>query len=96
MATISEMLAENARICPDDTALTEMTPGTGIKKEVTWKEFDERANRVASVLKDRDIHKGDKVIQWMMNSISWLEAYLGIIRMALDRGELRLRDYDLS
>lgn len=78
--TVSEMLAQNRRMYPDDTALIELKPSKGVRREITWKEFDERANRVANALIDRGIRKGDKVIHWMMNSISWLEAYFGIIR----------------
>ena len=78
--TISEMLARNARMYPDDTALIELRPSKKIRKEITWKQFDERANKIANALIDRGIGKGDKVIHWMMNSINWLEAYFGIIR----------------
>jgi acyl-CoA synthetase (AMP-forming)/AMP-acid ligase II len=80
MTTISEMLASNARKYSNDTALVELEPSEGIRKEITWKEFDERANRIANALLDKGIRKGDKVIHWMMNSTEWLEAYFGIIR----------------
>ena len=78
--TIAEMLARNARMYPNDSALIELRPSKGIRKEITWKQFDERANRVANALIARGIRKGDKVIHLMMNSINWLEAYFGIIR----------------
>ncbi len=78
--TIAEMLARNARMYAGDTALVELRPGKKVRKEITWKEFDERANRVANALTDRGVGKGDKVILLMMNSINWLEAYFGIIR----------------
>ncbi len=78
--TISEMLARNARIYPQDSALIELKPSEKIRKEITWKKFDERANRIANALIDRGVGKGDKVIHLMMNSINWLEAYFGIIR----------------
>jgi acyl-CoA synthetase (AMP-forming)/AMP-acid ligase II len=78
--TVVEMLARNARMYPNDTALIELKPSQGLRKEITWKEFDERANRIASALIDRGVSKGDKVIHLMMNSINWLEAYFGIIR----------------
>jgi len=77
--TISEMLARNARMYPSDSALIELKPSKKIRKEITWKEFDERANRIANALIDRGVKKGDKVIHLMMNSINWLEAYFGII-----------------
>lgn len=80
MTTISELLARNARTHPRDTALIELKPSKKIRKQITWKELDERANAVANALMDMGIRKDDKVIHWMMNSISWLEAYFGIIR----------------
>jgi acyl-CoA synthetase (AMP-forming)/AMP-acid ligase II len=77
---ISEMVARNARMYPNDTALIELRPSTGARKEITWEQFDERVNRLANALMERGIGKGDRVIHWMLNSISWLEAYFGIIR----------------
>ena len=79
--TILEMVARNRRMYPNDTALIELRPSQGLRKEITWQEFDERVNRVANALIDRRIRKGDKIIHWMMNSINWLEAYFGIIRI---------------
>ena len=77
---ISDMLARNAREYPDDTALIQIKPSEQLRQEITWREFDERANRMANALVDRGIKKGNKVIHWMRNSINWLEAYFGIIR----------------
>jgi acyl-CoA synthetase (AMP-forming)/AMP-acid ligase II len=74
------MLARNARTFPNRTALIEIKPSTGLRKEITWKEFDNRVNRVANALIAKGVRKGDKVISWMMNSINWLEVYFGIIR----------------
>lgn len=78
--TISEMVARNARMYPDRIALVERVPSRKIRFQVTWKEFDERINRIAGVLKDRGVGKGDMVVHWMMNSKAWLEVYFGIIR----------------
>lgn len=80
MITISDLLAGNGTMYPDDIALVELKPSMDIRKEITWKNFDERANRMANALMDRGIGRGDKVILWMMNSINWLEIYFGIIR----------------
>ena len=79
--TIVEMLARNARRYPDSPALIELQPSKNVRKEITWKEFDERANRLANALIDRGIKKGDKVAHLMMNSINWLEAYFAIIKI---------------
>ncbi|MBA7620044.1 Long-chain-fatty-acid--CoA ligase [subsurface metagenome] len=78
--TIAEMLARNARMYPDESALIELKPSQKIRREITWRVFDERANRIANALASRGVGKGDKVLHLMMNSINWLEAYFGIIR----------------
>jgi len=78
--TIAEMLARNARIYPHDSALIELKPSQKLRKEITWKLFDQRSNRVANALASKGVGRGDKVIHLMLNSINWLEAYFGIIR----------------
>ena len=77
---VAEMLARNARMYSDETALIELVPGNKVRNEISWKEFDERANRIANALISRGVKKGDKVLHWMMNSINWLEVYFGILR----------------
>lgn len=89
--TITEMLARNARRYPDATALTELTPSKNFRKMITWKEFDERVNRVANALLARGVKKGDRVIHLMMNSINWLEAYFGILRTGAMAAPLNFR-----
>ena len=78
--TIAEMLARNARMYPGDIALVERIPTEKKRTEITWKQFDDRANRFADVLVKKGIKKGDKVVHWMQNSISWLVAYFGIVK----------------
>jgi acyl-CoA synthetase (AMP-forming)/AMP-acid ligase II len=77
---IGEMLARNARMYPNDIALIERIPAEGKRFVITWKEFDERANRFANALQNRGVKKGDKIVHLMMNSIDWLVAYFGIVR----------------
>ena len=77
---ISELLHQNARFYPDDIALVELRPSRNIRKTITWREFNVRANQAANALMERGIKKDDKVIHLMMNSIDWLVAYFGIIR----------------
>ncbi|MGD1118764.1 MAG: AMP-binding protein [Dehalococcoidales bacterium] len=89
--TITEILARNARLIPRNTALVEIAPSQGFRKEVTWKEFDERANRFANALIARGIKKGDVVMQLMMNSINWLEAYFGILKTGAIAAPLNFR-----
>ncbi|MFA5064255.1 MAG: AMP-binding protein [Dehalococcoidia bacterium] len=78
--TIPEMLSRNARMYPDDCALVELKPGRNYRREVTWRQMDDEANRVANALIDMGVKKGDRIIQWMMNSIDWLISYFGILR----------------
>jgi acyl-CoA synthetase (AMP-forming)/AMP-acid ligase II len=80
LMNISEMLARNARTFPNNIALIERIPSKHLKRQISWKKFDERVNRIANALIARGIRKGDRVMHWMMNSINWLEAYLGIVR----------------
>jgi acyl-CoA synthetase (AMP-forming)/AMP-acid ligase II len=78
--TIVEMLARNARWYPDSPALIELQPSKNFRKEITWKELEARANRLANALMKMGVKKGDRVIHLMMNSIDWLEAYFAILK----------------
>ena len=50
---IGEILARNARMYPDDIALVERIAADKTRKEITWKEFDEKANKFANILKKK-------------------------------------------
>ena len=89
--TITEILARNARLYPDTTALIEITPSMNARKTITWKEFDDRANRVANALIKKGVKKGDVVMHLMMNSIKWLEAYFGILKTGAMAAPLNFR-----
>lgn len=77
---IGEILARNARMYGDEIALIERAPAKNKRVSITWKEFDESANRIATALRAKGIGKGDKVIHLMMNCLEWLPAYFGILR----------------
>ena len=77
---ITEILARNARMYGAETALIEREPAKNRRSEITWKEFDDCANRIAQALISRGIQKGDKVVQLMTNCIEWLPIYFGILR----------------
>jgi len=77
---ITEILARNARMYGDEIALIEREPEKNKRRTITWKEFDDMANRVANALIARGIKKGDRVIHLMMNCIEWLPVYFGILR----------------
>ena len=50
------------------------------REEITWKVFDEKANRVANYLMARGVKKGEKVGILLMNCLSWLPIYFGILK----------------
>lgn len=77
---ITEILARNARMYGNETALIEREPALSRRVEITWREFDDQANQVAQALIARGIGKGDRVIHLMMNCIEWLPVYFGILR----------------
>ena len=77
---VSEMIARNGRMYPNETALVEVDPVQKTRKAVTWKEFDARINKVANALIDRGIKKGDKVHMLMYNSLNVLELQWGAMR----------------
>ncbi len=77
---IGEILARNGRMYPNDVALVERIPAEKKRWQITWKEFDDRANKFSNVLTAKGIKKGDKVVHFMNNSIDWLVAYFGIVR----------------
>jgi long-chain acyl-CoA synthetase len=89
--TITEILERNARLTPDATILIEITPSKNHRRVITWKEFEERANRFANALIVRGVRKGDVVMHLMMNSAQWLEAYFGILKTGAMAAPLNFR-----
>ena len=71
---LGDILARNAGMYGDEVALIEREPEKNRRVEITWREFDDQANRFANALIERGIHKGDTVIHLMMNCIEWLPA----------------------
>ena len=51
-----------------------------LRKELTWGEFDSKANRVANYLLTRGVKKGDKVAILLMNCLEWLPIYFGVLK----------------
>ncbi len=77
---ITEILARNGRMYSDEVALVERDPAKDKRVAITWKAFDETANRIANGLIRKGVKKGDKVIHLMMNCLEWLPVYFGILR----------------
>lgn len=50
------------------------------RRELSWKDFDRRANRFANLLLSRGLQKGTKVAVLLMNCLEWLPIYFGILK----------------
>ena len=61
-------------------ALIEPSLVDSFRSEMTWREFDEKANRFANLLLSRNVKKGDKIGILLMNCIEWLPIYFGILK----------------
>ena len=61
-------------------SLIESNRSGAFRKQMTWGEFDIKANRFANLLLTRGIKKGDKVAILLMNCIDWLPIYFGILK----------------
>ena len=61
-------------------SLVQPTSFEPYRREITWSVFDEKANRVANMLLERGIKKGDRVAILMFNCLEWLPIYFGILK----------------
>ena len=63
-----------------DYDLVETNPTMKYRREMTWREFDDKANRFANFLLDRGLQKGHKVGILLMNCLEWLPIYFGVLK----------------
>ncbi|MCR4777560.1 MAG: AMP-binding protein [Lachnospiraceae bacterium] len=72
--------ADNRRTTWKESELIEPNRFQPYRREITWKVFDEKANRCANMLKSRGVTKGDKVAIIMYNCLEWLPIYFGVLK----------------
>ena len=63
-----------------DFDLVHSTKTKAYRREITWRVFDEKANRFANLLISRGVGKGDKVAILLYNCLEWLPIYFGILK----------------
>ncbi|MBQ5398987.1 MAG: acyl--CoA ligase [Ruminococcus sp.] len=68
------------RVTWREYSLIESDRNGAFRKQLTWGEFNIRANRFANLLLTRGIKKGDKVAILLMNCLEWLPIYFGILK----------------
>ena len=80
LVEINPQFEPESRITWREYALMQPEPGMPFKREITWLDFEKKANRFANLLLTRGCKKGDKVAILLMNSIEWLPIYFGILK----------------
>ena len=63
-----------------DFSLIENTRPDLPYREMTWAQFDKKANRFANLLLSRGVKRGTKVGILLMNCLEWLPIYFGVLK----------------
>ena len=79
LVELNPEVEDTRRITWKEYELIEPSPQP-YRREITWKVFDEKANRFANLLISRGIKKGDKVAIIMYNCLEWLPIYFGVLK----------------
>ena len=72
---------DTRRVTWKDYDLMHSEPFMPYRREITWRVFNEKANRCAHFLMERGVKKGDKVGILLMNCLEWLPIYFGILKI---------------
>ena len=80
LVEINPEFEPKSRITWRDYALIQPQAGEPFRREITWSDFNKKANRFANLLLTRGCQKGDKVAILLMNSLEWLPVYFGILK----------------
>lgn len=80
LVEINPALIKNPRVTWKEYSLIETDPRESYRREITWGDFNKKANRFANLLLSRGVEKGDKVAILLMNCLEWLPIYFGILK----------------
>ncbi|MBQ4257442.1 MAG: acyl--CoA ligase [Clostridia bacterium] len=80
LVEINPEFEPESRMTWRDYALVQPEPGQPFRREITWTDFNRKANQFANLLLTRGCQRGDKVAILMMNSIEWLPIYFGVLK----------------
>ena len=80
LVELNPTIKETKRITWREYELIQPTTNEAYRRQISWTVFDEKANRVANMLIERGIKKGDKVAILMFNCLEWLPIYFGILK----------------
>ena len=71
---------DNAQTWREFNLIESSTPDAPYRREISWIDFDRRANRFANLLLSRGLKKGSKVAILLMNCLEWLPIYFGVLK----------------
>ena len=80
LVEINPEIKEEQRVTWREYELIQPTSTSYYRRQITWSVFDEKANRVANMLMERGIKKGQKCAILLMNCLEWLPIYFGILK----------------
>ena len=80
LVEVNPEVQEKRKVTWKEYELIQPTVSTIYRREITWRVFDEKANRFANFLLSRGIGKGHKVAILLMNCLEWLPIYFGILK----------------
>lgn len=80
LVEINPEMKDNRRLTWREYGLVQPTGRSYYRREISWTVFNEKANRFAHALAERNIGKGDKVAILLMNCLEWLPIYFGILK----------------
>ncbi len=80
LVEINPEITEEQRVTWKEYELIQPTQASFYRRQITWSVFDEKANRVANLLKDRGISSGQKCAVLLMNCLEYLPIYFGILK----------------
>lgn len=80
LVELNPTMKDTKRTSWREYSLVQPTSFEPYRREITWGVFDEKANRVANMLLNRGIKKGDRVAILMFNCLEWLPIYFGILK----------------
>ena len=80
LVELNPEMREKMRITWKEFDLSQPEANLPYRREISWRIFNEKANRCAHYLMERGIRRGDKVGILMMNCLEWLPIYFGILK----------------
>ena len=80
LVELNPSIKDTKRTSWREYSLVQPTSFEPYRREITWSVFDEKANRVANMLINRGIKKGDRIAILMFNCLEWLPIYFGILK----------------